>query len=99
METACERSASRFANQSRRPTSSDTGTSTLARETSAGFEVSTTHVVSGAIMGVGSTRRLSAVRWGVATNIVAAWLITIPASALVAAVVYAILHWVFGISV
>ena len=48
--------------------------------------VSTTHVISGAVMGTGATRRLSAVRWGVARNIVFAWLLTIPATALLAAV-------------
>jgi PiT family inorganic phosphate transporter len=48
--------------------------------------VSTTHVVSGAVMGTGATRRLSAVRWGVARNILGAWLLTIPAAAAVAAV-------------
>ena len=53
-----------------------------------GIPVSTTHVVSGAIMGVGATRRLSAVRWGVARRIVWAWFVTIPASALVAALSY-----------
>jgi inorganic phosphate transporter, PiT family len=76
-----------------------TASSLITAATHIGLPVSTTHVISGALMGVGSTRRLSAVRWGVATNIVAAWLITIPASAAVAAVVYSILHWVFGISV
>ncbi len=52
----------------------------------AGIPVSTTHTISGAIMGVGATRRLSAVRWGVATRIMWAWVLTIPAAALVAAV-------------
>ena len=50
-----------------------------------GYPLSTTHVVSGAVMGVGATRRLSAVRWGVAGNIVLAWILTLPAAALVAA--------------
>ncbi|MGA2664263.1 MAG: inorganic phosphate transporter [Nitrososphaerales archaeon] len=60
-----------------------------------GIPVSTTHCVSGSIMGVGATKRLSAVRWGVARKIAWAWLITIPASAAVAAVVYlGILHLV-----
>ncbi|HKC27286.1 MAG TPA: inorganic phosphate transporter [Jatrophihabitans sp.] len=54
-----------------------------------GFPVSTTHVISSSIMGVGSTRRFSAVRWGVAGNIVAAWVLTIPAAAAVAALVWA----------
>jgi PiT family inorganic phosphate transporter len=54
--------------------------------------VSTTHVLSSSIMGVGATRRLSAVRWGVAGNIATAWVLTIPAAALVAAAVYAVLQ-------
>ena len=57
-----------------------------------GLPVSTTHVISTSIMGVGATRRLSAVRWGVAGNIVTAWVLTIPAAAAVAALMYAILH-------
>jgi len=57
-----------------------------------GLPVSTTHVIAGAIMGVGSTRNPSAVRWGVAGNIVIAWLLTIPCAAIVAALVYAVLH-------
>jgi inorganic phosphate transporter, PiT family len=56
-----------------------------------GMPVSTTHVISSAIMGVGASDRLSAVRWGVAGNIVVAWILTIPASAIVAAVAYAVL--------
>ncbi len=69
-----------------------TAASLIYGATSLGLPVSTTHVVSGAIMGVGTTTRLSAVRWGVATNILAAWLITIPASAVIAAVVYLAAH-------
>jgi inorganic phosphate transporter, PiT family len=57
-----------------------------------GIPVSTTHTITGAIMGVGATRRLSAVRWGLAGNIVWAWIITIPASAAVAAVCFLIAH-------
>ena len=53
-----------------------------------GIPVSTTHTITAAIMGVGSTQRLSAVRWGVAGNIVVAWLLTLPAAGLVAAGVY-----------
>jgi inorganic phosphate transporter, PiT family len=53
-----------------------------------GYPLSTTHVVSGAVMGSGSTRRLSAVRWGIAGSIVFAWVLTIPAAALVAALCY-----------
>jgi PiT family inorganic phosphate transporter len=55
-----------------------------------GIPVSTTHTITGAIVGVGSTRRLSAVRWGVAGRIVWAWVLTIPAAATIAAVTYAI---------
>ncbi|WP_333705875.1 inorganic phosphate transporter [Ottowia beijingensis] len=56
--------------------------------TGLGIPVSTTHTITGAIVGVGSTQRASAVRWGVAGNIVWAWILTIPASALVAALGY-----------
>jgi inorganic phosphate transporter, PiT family len=62
------------------------GASTLFLATSLGIPVSTTHTITGAIVGVGATRRLQAVRWGVATRVVWAWILTIPASALVAAV-------------
>jgi len=58
-----------------------------------GIPVSTTHTITGAIMGVGATQRLSAVRWGVATQIVWAWILTIPAAALFSAVAYELLHW------
>jgi inorganic phosphate transporter, PiT family len=58
--------------------------------------ISTTHTITSAIMGVGATKRLSAVRWGVAGNILTAWVLTIPASATVAGVVYFALHAVFG---
>jgi PiT family inorganic phosphate transporter len=58
--------------------------------TALGIPVSTTHTITGAIVGVGSTRRLSAVRWGVAGRIVWAWVLTIPAAGVVAAVTYAI---------
>jgi PiT family inorganic phosphate transporter len=57
-----------------------------------GLPVSTTHVISSSIMGVGATRRFSAVRWGVAGNIVFAWILTIPAAAAVAALVWTILN-------
>ncbi len=52
-----------------------------------GAPISTTHIISSSILGVGSTKRLSAVRWGIAGNIVAAWILTIPASALISAIV------------
>jgi inorganic phosphate transporter, PiT family len=53
-----------------------------------GYPLSTTHVITGAVLGAGATRRLSAVRWGVAGNIVVAWFLTIPAAGLVAAAFY-----------
>jgi PiT family inorganic phosphate transporter len=59
--------------------------------TQTGVPVSTTHAITGAIVGVGATRRLSAVRWGVAGQIVWAWILTIPAAFLIAAGVYALL--------
>jgi inorganic phosphate transporter, PiT family len=61
-----------------------------------GAPISTTHTITTAIMGVGATRRLSAVRWGVAGNIVTAWVLTIPAAALVAALSYFILNLIIG---
>ena len=64
------------------------GALTLFLATGLGIPVSTTHTITGAIVGVGSTRRASAVRWGVAGTIVWAWIITIPAAAFVAAISY-----------
>jgi PiT family inorganic phosphate transporter len=61
---------------------------TLFIATALGIPVSTTHTITGAIVGVGSTQRASAGRWGVAGNIVWAWILTIPASAFVAAIAY-----------
>jgi PiT family inorganic phosphate transporter len=61
---------------------------TLYVATHFGFPVSTTQCISGAVMGAGATQRLSAVRWGVAGNIVVAWVLTIPAAGLVAAACY-----------
>jgi inorganic phosphate transporter, PiT family len=61
------------------------GAVSLFTATALGVPVSTTHTITGAIIGVGSTRRLSAVRWGVAGQIVWAWILTIPASAVIAA--------------
>ena len=64
------------------------GAITLFGTALAGIPVSTTHTITGAIVGVGTTHRLSAVRWGVATRIVWAWVLTIPASAAVAALAF-----------
>jgi PiT family inorganic phosphate transporter len=64
------------------------GAFTLFLATALGIPVSTTHTITGAIVGVGSTHRASAVRWGVAGNIVWAWIFTIPASAFVAGIAY-----------
>jgi PiT family inorganic phosphate transporter len=61
------------------------GAITLFVASSFGIPVSTTHTITGAIVGVGAAQRMSAVRWGVAGNIVAAWILTIPASGLIAA--------------
>ncbi len=57
-----------------------------------GIPVSTTHTITGSIIGVGLTKRVSAVRWGVTINLIWAWIITIPISALIAAAVFAIMH-------
>jgi PiT family inorganic phosphate transporter len=65
------------------------GAITLFTATELGIPVSTTHTITGCIVGVGAARRVSAVRWNVANNIVVAWIITIPASAFIAALVYA----------
>jgi inorganic phosphate transporter, PiT family len=64
------------------------GAISLFTATHLGVPVSTTHTITGAIIGVGSIKRLSAVRWGVAGRIVWAWLLTIPASAFIAAVIW-----------
>ena len=68
------------------------GAITLFGATWLGIPVSTTHTITGAIIGVGAARRVSAVRWGIAGNIVWAWIITIPMTALIAALVYAATH-------
>ena len=68
------------------------GAITLFAATASGIPVSTTHTITGAIMGVGSTRRLSAVRWGVAGRIVWAWVLTIPAAAVMAALSFMLLR-------
>jgi PiT family inorganic phosphate transporter len=60
-----------------------------------GVPVSTTHTITGAIVGVGAARRVSAVRWNVASNIVVAWVLTLPAAGLIGAASYALAS-VFG---
>jgi len=66
------------------------GAITLFGATYLGIPVSTTHTITGAIVGVGAARSVSAVRWSVANNIVVAWVVTIPASAFIAAIFYAL---------
>jgi PiT family inorganic phosphate transporter len=61
---------------------------TIYLATRLGYPLSTTHVISGSVLGAGATKRLSAVRWGIAGNIVVAWVLTIPAAGLVAAALY-----------
>jgi PiT family inorganic phosphate transporter len=67
---------------------SASGAMTLFLATSLGIPVSTTHTITGSIIGVGSTQKLSAVRWGVAGNIIWAWIFTIPGSAFIAGVAW-----------
>jgi inorganic phosphate transporter, PiT family len=69
------------------------GAMTLFLATALGIPVSTTHTITGAIVGVGATRRLSAVRWGVAGRIVWAWVLTIPMSAAIGAIVFWLARW------
>ncbi|PZS15796.1 MAG: anion permease, partial [Pseudonocardiales bacterium] len=61
-----------------------------------GLPISTTHVITSSVMGVGATRRFSAVKWGVAGNIVFAWVLTIPAAGAVAALVWVVMHAFIG---
>ena len=60
-----------------------------------GIPVSTTHTITGSIIGVGLTKRVSAVRWGVTYSLIWAWVLTIPVSATLAGVVFAFIHYVF----
>ena len=69
------------------------GAITLFMTERLGIPVSTTHTITGSIIGVGLTKRVSAVRWGVTINLLWAWVITIPISALVAAAVFAVMHF------
>ena len=68
------------------------GATTLFLTEQMGIPVSTTHTITGAIIGVGATKRLSAVRWGVTVNLLWAWILTIPVSAALAAITYFIVH-------
>jgi len=69
--------------------------SIIMTATTTGLPVSTTHVITSAILGVGSAKRFSSVNWGVAGRIVSAWIITIPISAVIAAVVFKVIEWIF----
>ena len=69
------------------------GAITLFVATWLGIPVSTTHTITGAIVGVGAARKVSAVRWNIASSIVVAWIVTIPASAAMAALAYYMVGW------
>jgi len=69
------------------------GALTLFGATHFGIPVSTTHTVTGAIMGAGARKGVSAVKWGVTTKIFWAWILTIPVSALIGALTYLLIHW------
>ena len=71
------------------------GSAVILASTNFGFPLSTTHVISGGVMGAGAGKRLSAVRWGVAGNIVGAWILTFPAAAGIGALVYGVVR-IFG---
>ena len=68
------------------------GAATILGASIAGIPVSTTHVISSAIMGVGATKRVSAVRWGIARNIVWVWILTIPISAVIGFVAFKVIE-------
>jgi PiT family inorganic phosphate transporter len=72
------------------------GAAVILSASHAGFPLSTTHVISGGIMGAGAAKRVSAVRWGVAGNIVFAWVLTLPAAAAVGAFIYGV-EYVLGV--
>jgi PiT family inorganic phosphate transporter len=71
------------------------GSAVILAASHAGYPLSTTHVISGGVMGAGAAKRLSAVRWGVAGNIIIAWVLTIPAAASIGALIYGVTR-VFG---
>ena len=72
------------------------GAITLFGATHFGIPVSTTHVITGAIIGAGARKGVSAVKWGVTTNIFWAWLLTIPVSAIVGSLMYLLLNWILA---
>ncbi|MBI3050785.1 MAG: inorganic phosphate transporter [Acidobacteria bacterium] len=74
------------------------GAITLFLASGFGIPVSTTHTITGAVVGVGAIKRLSAVRWGIARQIVWAWVLTIPASAAIAALTYKLIAILFGVA-
>jgi PiT family inorganic phosphate transporter len=76
-------------------TSQGAGAAVILASTHFGFPLSTTHVINGGVMGAGAAKRLSAVRWGVAGNIVVAWVLTLPAAALIGAAAYGVTS-IFG---
>ncbi len=71
------------------------GSAVILASTHFGFPLSTTHVINGGVMGAGAGKRLSAVRWGVAGNIMMAWLLTLPAAASIGAITYGVTR-IFG---
>ncbi|MFL5868555.1 MAG: inorganic phosphate transporter, partial [Thermoleophilaceae bacterium] len=71
------------------------GASVILASSHVGFPLSTTHTITGAVIGSGAAKRLSAVRWGVAGNIVVAWVLTLPAAALIGALTYGLTR-IFG---
>jgi PiT family inorganic phosphate transporter len=77
--------------------SSGAGAAVILAASHAGYPLSTTHVISGGVMGAGAAKRFSAVRWGVAGNIVVAWVLTIPAAAIIGGIVYGVTE-LFGAS-
>ncbi len=72
------------------------GACSILMSSALGIPVSTTHTIAGAIAGVGSVRRASAVRWSVASEIVVAWVLTLPTSAVVAALTWWFIAWLRG---
>jgi PiT family inorganic phosphate transporter len=71
------------------------GAAVILAASHVGYPLSTTHTISGAVMGAGAAKSVSAVRWGVAGNMLVAWLLTIPAAALIGGLVYGV-TWLFG---